>query len=319
MPCYLKEMDLQNLHWGWLAFGPLVLILLAADLILFHRDPRPVDLKRSLQATAGWVALATAFGALILFTLGVHPAMEFFTGYIVELSLSVDNVFVFAVLLRYFAVPERAQFPALFWGIIGALFLRAIFIFTGIALINRFHWLIYVFGALLIYTGIKLLRGGEEKVQPGQNPLVRLARHLMPVTPEFHGSHFFVRDSHHRRWSATPLFLVLIALGTTDLVFAIDSIPAILAITRDPFIVLTSNAFAVLGLRALYFAIAGLLKLFAYLNVGLAVILAFIGTKMLLSAWYHLPIPITLGFVLAVLTISILASILRPPTKGHAG
>ena len=300
------------MHLGWIAFGPLVLILLATDLILFHRDPRPVDLKRSLQATAGWVALATAFGALILFTLGIHPALEFFTGYIVELSLSIDNVFVFAVLLRFFAVPERAQFPALFWGIIGALFLRAIFIFTGIALINRFHWLIYVFGAVLIYTGIKLLRGGEEKVQPDQNPLVRIARRLMPVTPEFHGSRFFVRDSHHRL-SATPLFLVLLALGTTDLVFAIDSIPAILAITRDPFIVLTSNAFAVLGLRALYFAIAGLLKLFAYLNVGLAVILAFIGSKMIASAWYHLPIPITLGFVVVVLGISILASILYPP------
>lgn len=300
------------MHLGWIAFGPLVLILLATDLILFHRDPRPVDLKRSLQATAGWVALATAFGALILFTLGIHPALEFFTGYIVELSLSIDNVFVFAVLLRFFAVPERAQFPALFWGIIGALFLRAIFIFTGIALINRFHWLIYVFGAVLIYTGIKLLRGGEEKVQPDQNPLVRIARRLMPVTPEFHGSRFFVRDSHHRL-SATPLFLVLLALGTTDLVFAIDSIPAILAITRDPFIVLTSNAFAVLGLRALYFAIAGLLKLFTYLNVGLAVILAFIGSKMIASAWYHLPIPITLGFVVVVLGISILASILYPP------
>jgi len=308
-------MESQNLHLGWIAFGPLVLILLATDLVLFHRDPRPVDLKRSLQATAGWVTLATAFGGLILFTLGVHPAMEFFTGYIVELSLSVDNVFVFAVLLRYFAVPERAQFPALFWGIIGALFLRAIFIFTGIALINRFHWLIYVFGALLIYTGIKLLRGGEGKVQPDQNPLVRLARRLMPVTQEFHGSRFFVRDSHRQRLSATPLFLVLIALGTTDLVFAIDSIPAILAITRDPFIVLTSNAFAVLGLRALYFAIAGLLKLFGYLNIGLAVILTFIGTKMLLSAWYHLPILFTLGFVLTVLTISILASILHPPAK----
>ena len=311
-------MESQNWHLGWIAFGPLVLILLATDLILFHRDPRPVDLKRSLQATAGWVALATAFGALIFFTLGAHPAMEFFTGYIVELSLSVDNVFVFAVLLRYFAVPERAQFPALFWGIIGALFLRAIFIFTGIALINRFHWLIYVFGALLIYTGIKLLRGGEEKVQPDQNPLVRLARHLMPIAPEFHGSRFFIQDTKHRRLLATPLFLVLVALGTTDLVFAIDSIPAILAITRDPFIVLTSNAFAVLGLRALYFAIAGLLKLFAYLNIGLAVILAFIGTKMLLSAWYHLPIPATLGFVLAVLTISILASILHPKAKSDS-
>ena len=249
------------MHMGWILFGPLVLALLATDLILFHRDPRPVDLRRSLQATAGWVALALSFGGLVAFTLGVTPAMEFFTGYVIELSLSVDNVFVFAVLLRYFAVPEKSQFPALFWGIIGALFLRALFIFTGITLINRFHWLIYIFGALLVYTGIKLLKGGEAKVEPDHNPLVRIARKLIPITPDFHGDRFFFREKG--RWIGTPLLLVLIALGTTDLVFAIDSIPAILAITRDPFIVLTSNAFAVLGLRALYFAIAGLIKLFA--------------------------------------------------------
>jgi len=307
--------EIPHLHLGWILFGPLVLALLATDLILFHRDPRPIDLRRSLQATAGWVALALAFGVVIALTLGTQPAMEFFTGYIVELSLSVDNVFVFAVLLAYFAVPEKAQFPALFWGIIGALFLRALFIFTGIALINRFQWLIYVFGALLVYTGIKLLKGGDAKVQPDQNPLVRIARKFIPITPHFHDGHFFVRQG--KRWVGTPLLLVLIALGTTDLVFAIDSIPAILAITRDPFIVLTSNAFAVLGLRALYFAIAGLIKLFAYLNIGLAVILSFIGVKMLISGYIHLPIPWTLGFVLLVLAVSILASIYYPPAKPH--
>ena len=309
-------MTLPDLHLGWILFGPLVLALLATDLVLFHRDPRPVDLRRSLQATAGWVALACAFGALIALTLGVHPAMEFFTGYVVELSLSVDNVFVFAVLLRYFAVPEKSQFPALFWGIIGALFLRALFIFTGIAMINRFHWLIYVFGALLVYTGIKLLKGGDAKVEPDQNFLVRLTRKFIPITPHFHEGHFFVRQNH--RWVGTPLFLVLIALGTTDLVFAIDSIPAILAITRDPFLVLTSNAFAVLGLRALYFALAGLIKLFAYLNVGLAVILSFIGVKMLISGYVHLPISWTLGFVIGVLTLSIVASILKDQKKSHS-
>ena len=308
-------MEIPHLHLGWILFGPLVLALLATDLILVHRDPRPIDLRRSLQATAGWVALALAFGVVIALTLGTQPAMEFFTGYIVELSLSVDNVFVFAVLLAYFAVPEKAQFPALFWGIIGALFLRALFIFTGIALINRFHWLIYVFGALLVYTGIKLLKGGDAKVQPDQNPLVRIARKFIPITPHFHDGHFFVRQG--KRWAGTPLLLVLIALGTTDLVFAIDSIPAILAITRDPFIVLTSNAFAVLGLRALYFAIAGLIKLFAYLNIGLAIILSFIGVKMLISGYIHLPIPWTLGFVLLVLAVSILASIYYPPVKSH--
>jgi tellurite resistance protein TerC len=303
------------MHMGWILFGPLVLALLATDLILFHRDPRPIDLRRSLQTTAGWVALALSFGGLVAYTLGVTPAMEFFTGYLIELSLSVDNVFVFAVLLRYFAVPEKSQFPALFWGIIGALFLRALFIFTGITLINRFHWLIYIFGALLVYTGIKLLKGGEAKVEPDHNPLVRIARKLIPITPDFHGDRFFFREKG--RWIGTPLLLVLIALGTTDLVFAIDSIPAILAITRDPFIVLTSNAFAVLGLRALYFAIAGLIKLFAYLNIGLAVILSFIGLKMLLSGYIHLPIPWTLGFVLSVLAVSIIASILRPQAKSH--
>jgi len=302
-------------HYGWLAFGPLVLALLATDLILFHRDPRPVDFRRSLRATVGWVILAAAFGGLVALTLGPNPAMEFFAGYAVELSLSVDNVFVFAVLLRYFAVPERAQFPALFWGIIGALLLRAVFIFGGIALLNRFQWLIFLFGGILVFTGWKLLRGGgDDKVQPEKNPLVRLGRRFLPLTQEYHGTRFWVRQQD--RWVGTPLVLVLLAIGTTDLVFAVDSIPAILAITRDPFVVLTSNAFAVLGLRALYFAIAGLIKIFRYLNIGLAVVLVFIGVKMLGSPWFHLPIPLTLGFVLAVLTISILASVLRPhPTS----
>lgn len=301
-------------HLGWIAFGPLVLALLAADLILFHRDPRPVDFRRSLVATAGWVSLAVAFGGLVAFTLGPNSAMEFFAGYAVELSLSVDNVFVFAVLLRYFAVPERAQFPALFWGIIGALLLRAMFIFGGIALLNRFQWLIFVFGGILVMTGWKLLRGGEDsKVQPEKNLLVRLGRRFLPLTQEYHGTRFWVQSQGRRK--ATPLVLVLLAIGTTDLVFAVDSIPAILAITRDPFIVLTSNAFAVLGLRSLYFAIAGLIKLFRFLNIGLAVILVFIGLKMLVSHWVHLPIYITLGVVLAVLAISILASVLKRPSN----
>lgn len=290
----------------------MVLALLAADLILFHRDPRPVDFRRSLLATGGWVLLAAAFGGLVAFTLGPNPAMEFFAGYAVELSLSVDNVFVFAVLLRYFAVPERAQFPALFWGIIGALFLRAAFIFGGIALLNRFQWLIFVFGGLLVWTGCKLLHeGGDNKVQPDKNLLVLLGRRCLPLTGEYHGTRFWIREKG--RWVGTPLILVLLAIGTTDLVFAVDSIPAILAITRDPFVVLTSNAFAVLGLRSLYFAIAGLIKLFRYLNIGLAVVLVFIGCKMIASPWIHFPIPLTLGFVLAILAISILASVMRPP------
>ena len=307
----------SGFHLGWAAFGPLVLALLAADLILFHRDPRPVDFQRSLRATAGWVLLASAFGGLVAFTLGPNAAMEFFTGYAVELSLSVDNVFVFAVLLRYFAVPERAQFPALFWGIIGALFLRALFIFSGIALLNRFQWLIFIFGGLLVITGWKLLKGGgDDKVQPEKNLLVRWGRRWLPLTNEYHGTRFWVHQGG--RWVGTPLVLVLLAIGTTDLVFAIDSIPAILAITRDPFIVLTSNAFAVLGLRALYFAIAGLIKLFHHLNIGLAVILVFIGLKMIVSPWIHLPITLTLGFVLTVLVVAILTSVLQRP-QHHRG
>mgnify|MGYP006275833825 FL=1 len=303
-----------GMHLGWVAFGPLVLALLVADLVLFHRDPRPVDFQRSLRATFGWVLLASAFGGLVAFTLGSHSAMEFFAGYAVELSLSVDNVFVFAVLLRYFAVPERAQFPALFWGIIGALFLRALFIFSGIALLNRFQWLIFLFGGLLVVTGWKLLKGGgDDKIQPEKNILVRLGRRWLPLTSEYHGTRFWVQQGG--RWVGTPLVLVLLAIGTTDLVFAIDSIPAILAITRDPFIVLTSNAFAVLGLRALYFAIAGLIKLFRHLNIGLAVILAFIGLKMIVSPWIHLPITLTLGFVLTVLATAILTSILQKPRQ----
>ena len=303
-------------HFGWIAFGPLVLALLATDLILFHRDPRPIDFRRSLQGTAGWVALAVAFGGLVAFTLGANSAMEFFAGYAVELSLSVDNVFVFAVLLRYFAVPEWSQFPALFWGIVGVLLLCALFIFAGIALINRFQWLIFFFGALLLFTGLKLLREGEDKVKPENNPLVRLARRFLPLTPEFHGSRFWIR--REGRWLGTPLLLVLLAIGTTDLVFAVDSIPAILAISRDPFVVLTSNAFAVLGLRSLYFAIAGLIKLFRYLNLGLAVILSFIGLKMIASPWIHLSIPWTLGFVITVLATCILASVYKPhPGTGN--
>ena len=306
----------SGFHLGWVAFGPLVLALLVADLVLFHRDPRPVDFQRSLRATAGWVLLASAFGGLVAFTLGSNAAMEFFAGYAVELSLSVDNVFVFAVLLRYFAVPERAQFPALFWGIIGALFLRALFIFSGIALLNRFQWLIFIFGGLLVITGWKLLKGGgDDKVQPEKNILVRLGRRWLPLTGEYHGTRFWVQQGG--RWVGTPLVLVLLAIGTTDLVFAIDSIPAILAITRDPFVVLTSNAFAVLGLRALYFAIAGLIKLFRHLNIGLAVILVFIGLKMIASPWIHLPIPLTLGFVLMVLAVAILTSVLQKPRHHH--
>lgn len=306
----------SGLHIGWIAFGPLVLALLAADLILFHRNPQPVNFRRSLLATAGWVLLAAAFGGLVALTLGINPAMEFFTGYAVELSLSVDNVFVFAVLLRYFAVPERAQFPALFWGILGALFLRTLFIFSGIALLNRFQWLIFLFGGLLVLTGWKLFRGeGDEKVQPEKNLLVRLGRRFLPLTAEYHGTRFWIR--REGRWWATPLVLVLLAIGTTDLVFAVDSIPAILAITRDPFVVLTSNAFAVLGLRSLYFAIAGLIKLFRFLNIGLAVILILIGLKMIASPWIHLPIAVTLGFVLAVLLIAILASVLVQPPRSR--
>ncbi len=305
------------MEWYWWAlFFGIVAVLLAADLGLFQRKAHEVKLPEALQATALRVALAVLFGlAIYLGWIGGHgpdvqhkAGLEFFTGYLVELALSVDNVFVFALVFKYFRVPGAYQHRILFWGILGALAMRAVLIFAGIALLERFHWVIYIFALILIYGGIKMIRHDQEEVDPTQNPVLKLFHRFVPVTKEMHGEKFFVRQAG--RFMATPLCVVLVAIETTDLIFAVDSIPAVLAVTRDPFIVFTSNVFAILGLRAMYFALAGILKLFRYLHYGLSAILIFIGVKMLLSATpYHIETMQSLIVVVSMLAASVIASL----------
>ena len=308
----------------WLAFLLFVVTMLVLDLGVFNRKAHDVKFREALTWTAVWIALAAVFAVLLYFfghqmTGSTRPnhtlALEFVTGYLIEEALSVDNLFVFLLIFRYFQVPSQFQHKVLFWGIIGALVMRLFFIFAGVALINRFHWIIYLFGALLFYAGFKLLKGTESAVDPADNVLVKIARKFLRVTDDFHGGNFFV-ERHNRTW-VTPLFLVLLVVETTDVAFAIDSIPAVLAITRDPFIVFTSNVFAILGLRSLYFALAGMIEIFHFLNYGLAIILAFIGAKMIASEFINIPIVVALGVVLGVLAISILASLVFPK-KGAA-
>jgi tellurite resistance protein TerC len=310
----------------WLGFLVFVAVMLVLDLGVFNRKAHAVKFKEALTWTAVWIALAGVFAVLIYFfghqmTGSGRPnhtlALEFVTGYLIEESLSVDNLFVFLLIFRYFQVPSQFQHKVLFWGIIGALVMRMFFIFAGVALINRFHWIIYAFGALLFYAGFKLLKGTENAVDPGDNVLVKFARKFLRVTDEFHGGDFLVQR-HQRTW-VTPLFLVLLVVETTDVAFAIDSIPAVLAITRDPFIVFTSNVFAILGLRSLYFALAGMMEIFHFLNYGLAIILAFIGAKMIVSEWIDIHIGVALGVVLGVLAISIIASVIFPKKAESTG
>lgn len=304
--------------WAWVGFLVFIATMLALDLGVFNRKSHVVTLKEALAWCAVWFGLAMAFNLLIALqmpnTETSKPALEFFTGYIVELCLSVDNVFVFIVIFQYFRVDPRYQHRVLFWGIVGAVLMRAIFIFAGISLINTFHWIIYVFGAFLVYTGIKLaLPKKDDGFEPEKNPAVRLARKFLPVTPQFHGGDFFVRQ--HGKLHATPMFLVLLIVETTDVMFALDSIPAVIAITRNEFIVFTSNIFAILGLRSLYFAVSGVMQLFRYLNIGLAVILVFVGFKMIASSWVKIEIHISLGIIGTVLAASILASVLIPAQR----
>jgi tellurite resistance protein TerC len=305
----------------WIGFNQFVLAVLALDLGVFHKKSQTVTLKNALSWSAVWISLALAFCVVVYFWHGKQPALEFLTGYLIEQSLSVDNLFVFLVLFQYFKVPAENQYKVLFWGIIGALVMRLAFILAGVALINRFHWIIYGFGALLIYTGIKLAVQDENEVDPEHNPALKLARRFLPMTSSYERDKFFVfREG--KRW-ATPLFAVLIVVETTDVMFAVDSIPAVLAITRDAFIVYTSNVFAILGLRSMYFALAGLLDYFEYLNYGLSAILVFVGAKMLLSneslvLWgirlhYKIPIGVSLGVVAGLLALSIIASLLFAP------
>ena len=297
--------------WLWVGFNVFVLAMLALDLGVFHRKAHVVSLKESFTWTGVWVALALVFNAGIWHYYGSQKGLEFFTGYLIEKSLSVDNVFVFALLFSYFAVPPLYQHKVLFWGILGALIMRAIMIVAGAALITKFAWIIYVFGGFLILTGIKMIVKREEEIHPERNPLVCWFKKLMPVTSDYRGDKFFVCENGIRM--ATPLFVVLLLVEFSDLIFAVDSIPAIFAVTKDPFIVYTSNVFAILGLRSLYFALAGVMDKFHYLKIGLGVVLSFVGVKMLLghTAW-KIDTHVSLGVIVVVLAASIVVSLLRP-------
>lgn len=294
----------------WGGFGVLVVALLALDLGVFHRKAHVVRLKESLASSAVWVALALLFNLGIYFWRGPEPALEFLTGYVIEKVLSIDTIFVFLLIFSYFRVPAQYQHTVLFWGIVGALVMRLVLIAAGVALIQAFHWLIYVFGAFLILTGIKMALQKDKQIHPDRNLVVRLLRRFMPVTDQYEGSRFFIRRNGRRL--ATPLFVVLLVVETTDLIFAIDSVPAILAITEDLFIVYTSNVFALLGLRALYFALAGIVRFFHYLHYGFAAILAFAGLKMVLAGVYKIPVTMALGVIAAILFVTMLASVARP-------
>ncbi len=318
---------MANTVWPWIVFTAFVLGMLALDLGVFHRQAHAVGRKEAALWSLVWILLALVFNAGIYYFNGPTRALEFLTGYLIEKSLSVDNIFVFLVIFSYFGVPSAYQHKVLFWGILGALLMRAIFIATGAALLHHFHWVIYIFGAFLVFTGIKMLGKRETSVHPEANPVLKLLSRLLPVTKQHEGARFFVK--RQGQLFATPLFVVLCTVESTDLVFAIDSVPAIFAVTDDPFIVYTSNVFAILGLRALYFLLAGVLDLFCYLHYGLGAVLCFVGVKMMLTDFYKIPIGISLGIVAAILSLSILASLLKarkeaeealvPKTKTTAG
>ena len=305
--------------WLWVGFNIFVLGMLALDLGVFHRKSHVVSVKEATVWSVVWISLALTFNAGIYFYWNTlipgssysnsEAALAFLTGYLIEKSLSVDNIFVIALIFGYFAVPAAYQHRVLFWGILGALVMRAAMIFAGAALLKEYHWIIYVFGAFLIFTGIKMFTHKEEELHPESNPVIKLVRKLIPVTKNYEDDHFFVR--HSGKLMATPLFLVLIMVETTDLVFAVDSIPAIFAVTQDPFIVYTSNVFAILGLRSLYFVLAGVIDKFYYLKMGLAVILTFVGVKMTMIDLYKIPTPVSLGVIAAVLAIAVVASLIR--------
>ncbi|HWI59195.1 MAG TPA: TerC family protein [Bacillota bacterium] len=300
----------------WVGFNVFVLAMLALDLGVFHRKAHVVSFKESITWTAVWVTLALLFNAGVWHYFGPQKAVQFFTGYLIEKSLSVDNVFVFALLFSYFAVPPVYQHKVLFWGILGALVMRAAMIALGAALIAKFTWVIYLFGAFLILTGIKMVLKREEEIHPERNPVVRWFKRLVPVTSDYRKDKFFVKENGLRH--ATPLFVVLLLVEVSDIIFAVDSIPAIFAVTTDPFIVYTSNVFAILGLRSLYFALAGIMDKFHYLKIGLGVVLSFVGVKMLLAhTAYKIDTLVSLGVVAGILAASVVASLLRPRRPVH--
>jgi tellurite resistance protein TerC len=293
----------------WILFNLFVLAMLALDLGVFNRRAHTVSFREALGWSAMWVGLAAAFAVLVYFWHGRAASLEFATGYLIELSLSIDNLFVFLVIFRYFRVPGELQHRVLFWGIVGALITRGAFILAGVSLIQRFHWLIYVFGGLLVYSGIGLLRQGDEEIHPEKNLVLKLFRQWIPVTEDYVGNKFWVRQPG---LYATPLVVVLLVVETTDIVFAVDSIPAVLAITMNAFIVYTSNVFAIVGLRSMYFAVAGLMEWFEYLHYGLSVVLILIGAKMLVSHYYVVPTAVALGTVAGVIAVSVVVSVVWP-------
>lgn len=298
----------------WIIFGATIATLLVLDLAVFNRRKSGYTMKAAIVWSIFWISLALIFNAAVYYWRGSETALEFLAGYIIEESLSVDNLFVFLMLFSYFKVAKNYQHKVLFWGILGVLIMRAIFIFVGIALIEKLHWLIYVFGAFLIFTGIKMALQKDKEILPEKNPVLRIFRKLMPVTEGYEGDKFFVKKAG--RFFATPLFIVVLVVETTDVVFAVDSIPAVLAITTDPFVVYTSNIFAVLGLRALFFVLSGFMQLFHHLSYGLSVILAFVGVKMVIADFYKIPVGVALAVVAGVLCISVITSMIWPPEKG---
>ncbi len=293
----------------WIGFNILIFLILALDLGVFNKKAHKIPVKEALIWSGVWITIALLFNLFIFFEIGKTKALEFLTGYVIEYSLSVDNIFVFILIFTYFAVPDKYQHKVLFWGIIGALVMRGIFIFAGVALINRFHWIVIIFGGFLLFTGIKMLFQKETQVDPEKNPVVKFSRKFLPVTQELHGSRFFLRQNG--RFFTTPLFIILLIIESTDLVFAVDSIPAVLAISQDTFIVYTSNIFAILGLRSLYFAVAGIMGYFRFLKMGLSFVLSFVGLKMLASFFnFEIPILLSLAVIVLILLSSILASVL---------
>jgi tellurite resistance protein TerC len=301
----------------WILFNIFVAAMLALDLGVFHRRAKSLNLRQALVWSGVWILLAGIFAILLFFWEGRRAALEFSTGYVIELSLSVDNLFIFLLIFRYFRLPKPEQYRVLFWGIIGAVVMRAAFIFAGVGLIHRFHWIIYLFGLLLVYSGVRLLFQRGAEVHPEKNPLLRLFRRYIPVTEDLEGGRFFVRRD---RLYATPLLLVLLVVETTDLIFAVDSIPAVLSITLDTFIVYTSNIFAILGLRSMFFALSSLLDIFKYLHYGISGVLVFVGIKMLTSHYYPIRTEISLAIIGGILLVTMLASVLHrgKPTRSKS-
>jgi len=298
---------------NWIAFNLFIFIAIALDLRVFHRHPHKIEIREAFLASFGWISVSVLFGVGMLYFRGPQPALEFFTGYLIEKALSVDNLFLFLVIFRAFAVDERLQHRLLEWGVVGALVMRGVMIALGAELIEHFSWVMYVLGAFLVYAGLRMLFFNKGEIHPEQSKIFRFASRRLRVSHEYHGEHFFVRQAG--RWFATPLFLVLRVVEITDVTLAVDSIPAVFGITRDPFIVYTSNVLAILGLRALYFLLAGIIDRLRFLDEGLAIVLVFIGAKMIGERWLHIPVAVSLGVVGGVLLIALLVSLLIPAKK----